>query len=416
VTPSTSAARNQRAERIALGASCVFLFVLPFAASGGVRATCLIVATIAIAASGLLRASLRDLPRSMLIPWLAWVALSVLSLAWSIDRAQTWQELRGETFYGALAFVLFFSLASDATRWRQWWLAIMAGTVLALVATALQNASLMSLWRHSPDGGVGAYSTHLVLVAPLLVALATAPPWGLSRRAILLVTALTLLIVAAWSTRGAWSTPNRIVWPALAAVFIVALVAARKSRALALGGEVSLQRVLALAGIAIAIAFLASVAAKNERFYRHDPSPIASVERDLRPRLWAVAAEEWRKAPLLGHGLGREILASAFLPHTPANAEHPPVTHGHNTLLNVALQLGAVGVFAFVTLLGVFAWRYARLLGAPATAALGVIGLALIAGFLVKNTTDDFFHRHNAHLFWALNGMLLGFGERARDR
>ena len=30
----------------------------------------------------------------------------------------------------------------------------------------------------------------------------------------------------------------------------------------------------------------------------------------------------------------------------------------------------------------------------------------------MKNLTDDFFVRHNALVFWALNGMLLGLGQR----
>jgi len=49
----------------------------------------------------------------------------------------------------------------------------------------------------------------------------------------------------------------------------------------------------------------------------------------------------------------------------------------------------------------------------PALAPLGMLGLALLAGFVVKNLTDDFLHRHNALVFWSLNAMLLGFA-RAR--
>jgi len=52
----------------------------------------------------------------------------------------------------------------------------------------------------------------------------------------------------------------------------------------------------------------------------------------------------------------------------------------------------------------------------PAASALGVIGLALLACFVTKNLTDDFLHRHNAQVFWALNGMLLGLSARARAR
>jgi O-antigen ligase len=177
-----------------------------------------------------------------------------------------------------------------------------------------------------------------------------------------------------------------------------------------------IKAVILVAGLAIAIAFGASIAAKNERFYRDDPSPIASVDHDLRPRLWALGLEHWKEAPLLGHGFGRGILASAFLPETPAGVDHPPVRHAHNAFLNIALQLGIVGVAAFAAVLFVLARHYAALLGRPEAAMLGVVGLALLAGFVTKNLTDDFLHRHNAQVFWALNGMLVGFSSRPRSQ
>jgi len=40
------------------------------------------------------------------------------------------------------------------------------------------------------------------------------------------------------------------------------------------------------------------------------------------------------------------------------------------------------------------------------------VGVALIAGFAVKNLTDDFLFRSNAKEFWALSAMLLGYGVR----
>jgi O-antigen ligase len=103
-----------------------------------------------------------------------------------------------------------------------------------------------------------------------------------------------------------------------------------------------------------------------------------------------------------------------FPPETPQIEGHPPVRHGHNLLLNIAVQLGVVGVGLFVAVLALLAREYARFLAEPAIAPLGVIGLALLAGFLAKNFTDDFLHRHNAQVFWALNGMLLGLARRAR--
>jgi O-antigen ligase len=401
--------------RVAFAASAVFLLVAPFAASGGIRATCLLVAALAIAISGGWKALLApSAPRVALALVLAWFLLAPLSLAWTIDTRHTLEELRAESFYGVLAFAVFYCLANDVRRWKRWWMVLFAGAFIAIVAKALQTQLGLVLWRHPPDGGSGPFSTHLVLISPLLVALIARPPWGFGRSPAALATGIALLFGAAWFTREAWTTPNRIVWPALAVVFVVMIAAGRKGAIVQVETLPALRRVVAASGIAIAIAFVASIAAKNERFYRDDPGFAASMERDLRPRLWSVGWSEWCAAPLLGHGFGREILAARFLPETPVGVDHPPVRHAHNALLNIALQLGAVGLLLFMAVLLTFARNYAALLSRPAASTLGAIGLALLAGFLAKNLTDDFLHRHNAQVFWALNGLLTGFAASSR--
>ena len=401
--------------RVAFAASALFLLVAPFAASGGIRATCLIVAALAIAASGQWKALLQPgAPRAVLVLVLAWFLLAPLSVAWTIDLRHTLEELRAESFYGALAFAVFYCLAHEERRWERWWLAIFAGALIALAAKALQSQLGLALWRHPPDGGSGPYSTHLVLVSPLLIALVAPRPWGFARRPVLLAGALALLFLAAWVTREAWTTPNRIVWPALAVAFAVAIAAGRRTAIAPSESLPALRRVAAASGVAIAIAFAASIAAKNERFYRDEPGFAPSVERDLRPRLWSRAWSEWSAAPLLGHGFGREILAPKFLPETPVGVDHPPVRHAHNALFNIALQLGALGLLLFAAVLVALARNYAGMLARPDVAVLGVMGLALLAGFVTKNLTDDFLHRHNAQVFWALNGMLAGFAASAR--
>jgi O-antigen ligase len=405
------------AERAAFGAGVVFLFAAPFAASAGLRATCLILAALAIVVSGAWRRiSPRALPTTVIALLGAWFALAALSMAWSADLRHTLEELRAETLYGALAFTAFFVMAWDERRWRPWWIALMAGTAATFIAASLQHASGVALWRHSPDGGVGAYSTHLVLVAPLLVALVAPPPWGIKRDAWLLGAALAALLLAAWMSRDAWSAPNRIVWPSLAMVFGVAALAARRAGGFELRSLPGLGRVLVATGVLLAAAFVASIAVKTEKLYPPDYGFATSVERDLRPRLWSAGWEEWKAAPWLGHGFGREIRARAFLSYTPAGSQHPPIHHAHNAILNIAIQLGIVGAALFVAVLVALAREYWLLLSQPALSTLGVIGLALLAGFVTKNLTDDFLHRHNAHVFWALNGMLLGFAAAFRAR
>ena len=73
-----------------------------------------------------------------------------------------------------------------------------------------------------------------------------------------------------------------------------------------------------------------------------------------------------------------------------------------------------IGLGVFVLLLAALAREHWRWVRDPRVAPLGIVGLTLLAGFVVKNLTDDFLHRHSALLFWAMNAMLLGLAQRAR--
>jgi O-antigen ligase len=119
------------------------------------------------------------------------------------------------------------------------------------------------------------------------------------------------------------------------------------------------------------------------------------------------------EAPWLGHGFGREILGAAFEPLTPQRPNFPALRHAHNTFMDMALEVGAVGLAALLGLLLALARRYGAMLRDPRLAPLGMMGLALLAGFVVKNLTDDFLHRQNSLVFWALNATLLGLARSA---
>jgi O-antigen ligase len=231
-----------------------------------------------------------------------------------------------------------------------------------------------------------------------------AAPWGFGRGAAALALGLAGLFAAAWVTS------NRVVWLCFIVMTVVAFAASRRA-APRPPREARRLRLVAAAGVvAMAAAFLFSVAEKNDRFFPEAPRFAPAIEKDIRPALWREGWQRFLDAPWLGHGFGREILEEAFLPLTPRGVDHPELRHGHNVLLDVALQLGIVGLAVFIALLFALAREYAAWLSEPAVAPLGVIGLTLLCGFVAKNLTDDFFHRHNGLVFWALNGMLLGFG------
>jgi len=59
---------------------------------------------------------------------------------------------------------------------------------------------------------------------------------------------------------------------------------------------------------------------------------------------------------------------------------------------------------------------FLRAAGDRELALLGILGLALITGFVTKNLTDDFFYRSNAKEFYVLNAMVIGYGTRLKRR
>ena len=401
------------AERVLAAATALLLLLAPAAGSAGLRGAMLAIAAGALAWSRGrdLAGDVRAIPRAFLVCFLAWCALAALSVLWSVSPAFTRAELRPEVVYGIAAFAIFFAAARARPHWRLWWAAIIAGTVGVFALQLLQDLAGLRFSRHPMDGGPGPWSTHLVLVAPLLLAIAWPRPWGFDRGTTAKAAALVLLLVAAAETS------NRIVWAALATQIAVVVILSGAIPAMDPAHAARLRRLTVIAALAVLAGFAISVAEKSAVHYRTDPSVTASIDRDLRPKLWAVARGEFAQAPWIGHGFGREILESKFLPVTPQGMGHPPMRHAHNVFADVALQLGSAGLALFVAMLATLGWEYRGYLRDARLAPIGVIGLAMVAGFVVKNLTDDFFYRHNALVFWALSGMLVGLGRsRAAPR
>ena len=394
------------AARVTAAATTGFLLVAPVTSSSGWRVGLLVVAALALGHIAFHHGSRRlagPMPRSLLALYALWALLATASLAWSADPAYSLSELRREVLYGALAFAVFFHAATSAGRLRLWGGALIAGTVgLALFEIVRAHAAPgLAHWH----GGPGRFSTHLALVAPFLLLLMTGPPEGFGPRTGLAGFAFACLGLAALDTH------NRIVWVsflvALATIAVgmaPAVTAAARSR-LALG--------TILAAAALGGLFTLSLAQKLDVSYPGASSTAETFALDHRHRLWAIAAEVIEQRPVAGHGFGREVVERRFRERM-SGSGYEFATHGHNIFLNAAVSLGALGVALLAALVVALALEHGRNLSRPGTRVLGAIGLALLAAFLVKNLTDDFFNRHNALVFWALNGMLLGLARRPR--
>ena len=359
----------------------------------------------------LLRAALRlgpgyaPPPRAVAWTFGLWCLWSTASLLWSVDPAFSAGHWRREIGWTLLTVVVFHVATRDARAWRRLVATALASFVVLALAALVYAASARdwnaSIWH----GGVGPWSTFVVIIAPFCLALLAPAPAGFAngRRSVALGAALLVLLLA-----SARTSDNRMVWIALAVSFAFAS---------ALGGwrwhgslrRAPLRWLLPGACVLIALGALFASTAREKAQLNFSPqtSVTEALAADPRPHLWSHTLERIRERPWTGFGLGRAIIGDEM-----RQALHDPLmSHAHNVFMSQWLQTGLPGLGLFVALLVALAGAYAAAYRSSddARASVGVIGLALVAGFVVKNLTDDFLFGANAKEFWALNTMLLAF-------
>lgn len=379
---------------IALAFACVFVATLPFHHVHAFRSTALGLAALATFVSG----GWREL---ILLPlkagWWAWIIVAAVSVAFAQDPLVSLSEYRYEVLYTFGAWATCYTLARrhDGARWLG--RALVVSTLAALVLGIALFAPGQAWFDLGDFGDVGTVSTFLVMVLPLFLLLALrSPPHSPER--------VGALIVAAGCIAAGSLTLNRSFWLAAAAELTVfALFSMRYWN--------SRYRTVSMLGVGALVAALALVQVLEVSVSRIALAMPGTdvwefLSSDPRNGLWRYAAGRIAEHPWVGAGLGKWTSSPAFLVHF----HDPLLMHAHNTFLNRALETGLPGLAAFVYLLVSVAIAFRRVArSADAdTAAIGAAGLALVAGVIVKNLTDDFFVRQNALLFWALAGAGLG--------
>jgi O-antigen ligase len=290
---------------------------------------------------------------------------------------------------------------------------VLAAAALASLAWFSILAIGMAMTRGGWDAGryhvgVGVWSTWLVLAAPLLFTLIAPRPAGFGASARNFVTGIVLLALLIMTAR---MSGNRIVWIALAVTFATASLAAawRWSRPFA-RAPIRWAVPAALLLIVLAAAFVDALVLRAQTVYHGRESVAATLENDPRIALWEDVGDRVARRPWTGYGFGRRVLAGPLS----TELHNPLLAHAHNIFASQWLQTGLPGLAAFVAFVAALALRYLRFLRShdDALAFAGMLGLALVAGFLAKNQTDDFLFRSNAKEFWALTALLLGYGMR----
>ena len=137
-----------------------------------------------------------------------------------------------------------------------------------------------------------------------------------------------------------------------------------------------------------------------------------NVIQDIRIRNWPKIADRILEQPLYGKGFGRNAMSKAYPDLIPP--ESSEIWHAHNVFLNYGLSMGVPGMLALLILFACLLRKYWFLAsnGSTLQRSIGIAGIAMVAGVVTRNLTNDFFMRDMSLLFWSLNGLLLGLGYR----
>jgi len=368
------------------------LVILPFShTAAAVRALLAVGLAALVAIAWRDGAALLRLRPPYFLPLLAWMAWCLASIAWTVDRPLTVSELRGEFFYG---FVMIMVVHVAATRGTPERLLVAAAAFSCLLVGGTTLAwEITQLGAYFAPGAGNTTSTVLLLF-PVAFVLALSQESGTrARRAGI---AMCVALLAAGLV-----TFNRTLGPALA-VELVLIVALLDGRRLA-------RRVAAVLAVAIAFAVLQAGVAHVVRFTGDGVNAQVTGD-DPRRALWGHVAVHIAEAPLTGHGYGREILGEKLR----APSGNAYLTHAHNVFLDAALQVGIPGAVLLLVLFASIAaagLRYARS-GDAVARACGTALVAVVAGTITRNLSDDLWVRNNALLFWLVAGALAGIAER----
>jgi O-antigen ligase len=391
-------------KNIAFLAPGVFLLMLPFAGTVALRLSTLAIA--AVTAAVLWR---RTAPPSvpLKLAIFLWAMVAALSLVWALDLHYSLGEIKNEIGYTLMAFLSFYALTNDERAWRTWNVFLAVGFVAISITAAYyftQGAKAFYAGRH---GGPGSFSTYLILVSPLLfLALDRSRTQSEHRN---LAWALSFLVIV-----DGYMSMNRAFWISLV-LSIVTFVALRLFRG---ADRARASKLFALVSMSsLFVAGLLMFASMKWRQYEGmlSEAQFEAPFSDPRMELWIFTIQHIGSHPLIGTGFG---VGSAHSVLDAMQLKDPLLWHAHNLFLNYGLQMGIPGILVLLFLFLSIAREFLKLYRTPheTCSKFGAAGLAMLVGAVVKSMTDVHLGRNGSLLFWALIGMMLGYGKRLASR
>ncbi|HEY2021537.1 O-antigen ligase family protein [Paraburkholderia sp.] len=409
-----------RVERVFWIACPVILFVVMFG-----HMTAIVFNALALMGLGVLAAAWSPsrpspLQWPLMLPIAGWAGWSLISVSWSRYPMVSIHAWCDEVLYPLASFWGFWLFGTALRRPApvvlvNWVACVALAAISALNWGHLQPPTANTFLLHFYNR-VGHTSTLAVFAMSLFAGLLLRPRWraiGASGIALCLFIGLATL--------------NRFFWPAACVTLLIALFPLYRRRLLlaalvitvvgAAGlGTLEFSSRLRIAGNVPLPTQARDVAIDGHQVYV--PGSLAAigdtVSADTRPKLWAFYVREAERHPWVGVGFGKPLPGMVYRGEIPPSllaAEPQALTHAHNLFINTWSQTGVIGVaLQTALLLGLVArfWRLRRV--DPWLCAAGV---ALVAGMIAKNLTDDFMWQTTMLAFWAFAGLLLGCAERA---
>lgn len=421
MTTTSSDSLSRWLGMFAYAASWLMLLVAPFPASAGLRGGLLLLAAIALMiVVAQTRHSRALAPVNLSSKFcvgmgLVWIVSVALFAAFGPDPRASLNAWRGDVLTPALACSVFYLLTSARRQLIGFSVALLMGVVV-LSAMLVHDPFRPEDPTHAAlYGGVGRVTMWFTTLAPLLPLVWLAPRRWQHVARLGCVTAVVAILV------GTWFSGNRAAWISYAAMLTVgALVAiwSAKPRGISLRALLMLILLLVILGAG----FYASSTYRANVHTNNSETPVEFLLKDNRGGIWRTAITMIEEKPWLGHGYDLDRVGDDFTNRLSDTRLRGFIRHGHNVLLDYAIQMGvfaaAILALLFVALLREF-WRLA---GSKKNErdqfarVAAICGVALMVGVITRNMVDDFFSRHMILLFGAMIGMLLGVANRRQNK
>jgi len=331
-----------------------------------------------------------DARSPLLLPGLAWVVVTAIA-ALASQRTPISREALAVLLVAAPAY-----LAVRAVLWSDWLRPrvdrlLVVATLVFLGAYLLQAASQWLQWWSvmGPSvpplrpgdvgltiGTVNAVALHIELLAPVAAWLA----WRRmgSRRLAALVAVLAMVALVITGSRGAW------LGAAIAAVVAGGLAWLRAGRPVPGAGD---RRRVAGLGVVVVLVIVVGVVASPVLLTRLLAGDAGRFE------LWSAAWSMFTGSPVAGTGPGTFPQLRPLTPISEANLA--VLTTSHNSVLQVLVDAGILGIAAAGLLLAAVARLAVRAIGRPDAripGGLAVVVIASLVAMLVHSLLDTQFH------------------------